>query len=533
MKLFRINPKLFVSLFFLFSLINSQYYSQDLDSLIQIAEGMDENGEKAELLIDITYEHSNRALYNDGIQYADAAIKLCQKLGDKTNEANATKGLGDIYISLRKFNDASILLQKSKAIYKSLGDESGIANVNSSLGELFAWKGESDEDYLKAKEYLFEAISYRLENKQFKELASNYFELAIIYDSQTNPAKTLEYYYKVIEICRDKRYVKNIKSNRLAAAYANSGAVYRDARENGLAIEYYFKALESLPDNGNLSNKAIMNRELGLLHRRIGDYEASATYLFNSMHIGNSLENNWRVQEAHQNLGHLHLDQNNLDSASFYLDKSLNLSKSLDWNLSASFSLLGDYFYAIEDYSQAIHHYLKSIGENRNYTSSYKGIAKCYKSKGNYLKSTEYLELYQFKKDSISELMRIPALSLNDTKQEQDLSFKETKRIEEEEKKAVQERNYLQYSAAMLAIIILLLLLNLVVSFKLPPIAIKGMAFITILSLFEFTLVYLDPHIETFTDSEPLYKLGINVFIAALIFPVHTFIEKKMSKNNS
>jgi hypothetical protein len=74
--------------------------------------------------------------------------------------------------------------------------------------------------------------------------------------------------------------------------------------------------------------------------------------------------------------------------------------------------------------------------------------------------------------------------------------------------------------------------MNLVISFKLPPLAIKAMAFITILTLFEFTLVYLDPYIEVLTNSEPLWKLGINVSIAALIFPLHAFIEKKMSKRD-
>ena len=127
--------------------------------------------------------------------------------------------------------------------------------------------------------------------------------------------------------------------------------------------------------------------------------------------------------------------------------------------------------------------------------------------------------------------MRIPAVSLSDTKQEKDLTLKETRRIEEQELKVIQERNYLQYSAAMLVIIILLLVLNLVVSFKLPPIAIKGMAFITILSLFEFSLVYLDPYIEDYSQGEPLIKLAVNVGIAALIFPIHNFIEKRMSKS--
>ena len=470
MTFFRLIPKLLTPIFLFFSL---SCFSQDLDSLIQVAEGMDKNIEQADLYSDISDEYNSRALYKDALKYCKVAVDIYREIGDKSQEAAELRSLGGININLHEYEEAEKILEKSKSIYNSLNDKNGIANVNSTLGELFAWKEESEEDYIKAKEYLFEAISYRLEHKMYSKLANNYFELAIIYDGQNNPAKTLEYYYKVIEICRDSRYVKNTKSNRLAAAYANSGSVYRDAKENTLAIEYYFKALESMPKNGNLSNRAIMNRELGLLHRRIDEFEDASNYLFKALNIGLSIENTWRIQEAYQQLGALHLDQNNLDSSKFYLDKSHSLSEELDWNYSANKFLMGDYYYEINEYDQAISYYNKSINRNKNYTESYKGLADCYKSKGDFQKSTELLEIYQIKKDSISDLLRIPAVSLSDTKQEKDLTLKETRRIEEQELKVIQERNYLQYSAAMLVIIILLLVLNLVVSFKLPPIAIK------------------------------------------------------------
>ena len=112
------------------------------------------------------------------------------------------------------------------------------------------------------------------------------------------------------------------------------------------------------------------------------------------------------------------------------------------------------------------------------------------------------------------------------------LKEKEDRRRAQRDLQETRERNFLQYSAGLLLIVIMLLLLNLVVKFTLPTLFIKGASFITVLTLFEFALVYLDPTIEEISAGEPLTKLGINLLIAVVIFPLHTFIEKRITKTN-
>ena len=107
---------------------------------------------------------------------------------------------------------------------------------------------------------------------------------------------------------------------------------------------------------------------------------------------------------------------------------------------------------------------------------------------------------------------------------------KEERRRVEKEREAAKSRNFLQYSAGLLVIVILLLLLNLVVKLTLPSLVIKAASFITVLTLFEFALVYLDPTIEAASGGQPLAKLGINLLIATVIFPLHTFIEGRIAK---
>lgn len=173
--------------------------------------------------------------------------------------------------------------------------------------------------------------------------------------------------------------------------------------------------------------------------------------------------------------------------------------------------------------------FAKSI-EVGNLTDAYLGMAKCAEEQGDFESAFAFLTRHHSRKDSLESLNRIPAVSLAETKQEQDLLEKERRRQEEEFEKTAKERNFLQYSAGLLLIVVLLLLLNLVVRFSVPPIVIQAAAFITVLTLFEFSLVFLDPKIELLSAGEPIAKLGINLAIAIVIFPLHTFIERRITK---
>jgi tetratricopeptide (TPR) repeat protein len=506
-------------------------FSQNIDSLFNVANSMGNSISKAEMLIEISEAQNNIGLYKKGVSTAKEAIEICVNLLEKEAEAKARLALSDCYMTDKKFDMAEQVLEETMLIYKNLNLEGDVADVNSKYGELFAWKSSSDEDNLKAKEYLLEAISYRLENNEYSSLATDYFELAVVYNNSNNAAKTLEYYYKAIEIIRDPRYSAITNgSNRLAAGYANIGLVYKDAYENNLAIEYYLKALNSLPKNGNVSNRSIMNYQLSVLHMRNGNFSNSFNYIYKSLKLGEDINNNYRIKDGYEQLGLLHFEKAELDSAYYYFNKAFEISTETKDERESIHHSLGNYYLKIGDIDEALNQFEKSIKYDYSFWSSYKGLANCYKMKGDFESSVSYLETSHHIKDSLEELRGIPAVNLSETVQEQKLATKEKTRIEKEQKEIIQERNYLQYSGVLLVIVILLLILNLIVSIKLPPIAIKALSFITVLTLFEFTLVYLDPYIEYFTNSEPVEKLSINVLIAVLIFPLHNFIEKKLFK---
>ena len=363
--------------------------------------------------------------------------------------------------------------------------------------------------------------------KDYKNLSYDYFNLAQGYDVHSRVNKTLEYYYKAIEILRDKKYSPNNKNNSLAAAYANSGWSYEKAEETDLAIEYFKRALYHLPDDVNKSNNAIMLNHLSTLYEKKKQIRKSFKCIYQSLNIGRDIKNQKRIASAFYQLSELHRENGDIDSAFYYSKKCLELNEFT----SSAHETTGFNYLKINKIDSAMYHFNYNIlNETENALEEYLGLSQCLEIKGNFQGALLALRTYNFKNDSIKKIKRIPALNLSETKQEQELALNEKLKSERLEKDAIKSRNFLQYSGAFFLIILLFLVVNMTLRLNFPKIVIQGFAFITVVTLFEFSLVYFDSVIENLTGGIPVQKLGINVAIAALIFPIHNFIAKRMNK---
>jgi len=56
----------------------------------------------------------------------------------------------------------------------------------------------------------------------------------------------------------------------------------------------------------------------------------------------------------------------------------------------------------------------------------------------------------------------------------------------------------------------------------------KSMIFVSVVLLFEFILVLIDPLIDQYTGGNPALKFAINSAIALLMIPVHNFLVSKL-----
>jgi tetratricopeptide (TPR) repeat protein len=508
-------------------------HAKNLDSLKQVVAIMEPGIAQADAHLELADEYAGRALYSAALEECERALELKREHGSALDEADAMVHLGAAFGTMDEHDTGISWVKKGLKAFKASRDEAGIARATTELGVLVANDGE---DRFSAKELLVDALAYHHEHGNVDMLVKSYYALGwIAFSLEKSPAKTLKNYYKVIELLRGQSEVKN---NTLAGAYNNSGLVYLHALENTLAIEYFNKALESLPEDGNVMFRGIMNFNLAVLHHRLRDFEAAQAHLDVTERINNAYGTGSFREVLYAWRGKFYLKQGQLDSAQHYRNLIQNRDGKHQSDLPLNHTFLGDVSLAEQNIEQARVHYEAAMTTNFNEGGFFAnddveaviGASRCARAQGDLLLALELQEKYHTMLDSVMEIRRIPAISLSETREEISLREKEERRRVEQEREEAKARNFLQYSAGLFLIVILLLLLNLVVKLTLPSLIIKAASFITVLTLFEFALVYLDPTIESASGGQPLAKLGINLLIATVIFPLHTFIEGRISK---
>jgi len=503
-------------------------YCQSIDSLLTIFNELDNSIEKAEIAGKLIPEYDNINSVDSALYYGDIALALYREYKDLEGEATTHLSIANTSTKYRKFEKALLSLEEAKRIYTNLKNEDKLAKISSQYGTLYAWKSETPQDNIKAKEYLLEAVSYKIENNLLYDLRLDYFYLAYVYSNDSDNQKALVYYYKCIEILRDPSHGHELKTNLLAAAYANSGSIYLSANEVDLSIEYYLLALETLPQNASLHNLAIMYSNLGILYRKKGFYKNSFEYFYKNYNLVKDFKSPSSLLNNYYQRGITHLEQNNLDSTLYFISTAEKTLSEYGESRDDIRELSAEYFFKQGQYENAVKVLELNIEEGHTTIETLKGLYKNYKQLGDYEKSLKYHEWHHKKNDSIRSSDRIPAVNLSNTMHEISLAKKEAVRDQKERLTQSQSRDFLQYSGILIILIILFLVMNMSIKMNLPSMIIKGISFLTILTLFEFTLVFLDPKIDILTTGEPVYKLAINMSIAVLIFPIHNFFEKRL-----
>ena len=110
---------------------------------------------------------------------------------------------------------------------------------------------------------------------------------------------------------------------------------------------------------------------------------------------------------------------------------------------------------------------------------------------------------------------------------EKEIKEKEEARLREER---INHRNMIQYSSVSIFVVILLIAMMIAPRMPVNFWWIEGLVFITFLLIYEFILVVSEPWVDSFTNSIPIFKLGINLAIALLFLPFHRVEDKMRDK---
>ena len=220
------------------------------------------------------------------------------------------------------------------------------------------------------------------------------------------------------------------------------------------------------------------------------------------------------------------------DSAGIYFNKALPYfeQRTSEMNRIGFYDQLGGYYSKTANYDKAIEYFtkVKEMGEKNgqleNVRNALKNLDSLYEKKGDFKLANQYNGLYYQYKDSIDKLKKENELAQIAALDEQ----QRRERAEAEAQEIKEKRIRLQYMGIIVAIGVLFIALVMMGWFKVSANTIKAIGFFSFLIFFEFLFLIFKKNIYGLTHGEPLYDLAFMIGLAAILVPLHHWLEHRV-----
>jgi tetratricopeptide (TPR) repeat protein len=223
---------------------------------------------------------------------------------------------------------------------------------------------------------------------------------------------------------------------------------------------------------------------------------------------------------------------NQFDSAGIYFNKAMPFfeQRTSELNRVGFYVQLGDYYSKTNNYDKAIEYFSKVKEMSERYSQlenaqlAVKHLDSLYERKGDYKLANQYNALYYKYKDSIDKLKKENELAQIEAFDEQ----QRAERIRLEEQEAKEKRIRIQYMSIVIGIGLLFVALVMMGFFKVSATTIRAIGFFSFLLFFEFIFLVFKKNIYGLTHGEPLYDLAFMIALAAILVPLHHWLEHKV-----
>jgi two-component system NarL family sensor kinase len=398
-------------------------YAQDrervIDSLTDLLRQSKADTNRARLYIMIgdRYEQRNDSI---SIDYYYKGIALSEELQYTWGEAVARQYLGEVYLRKNK-NDSTLLhLNMAMELSQALKDDKRMGHCANTIALVYSRNG----DYEKALQYFLQAAAHWEKRPETRlQLISCYNNIGSVFFTNGQHDKALEY-------------------NRQA---------YKIALEINDAIEIAYAACE-----------------LAAALQKHGKAREAKEYVQKAITISNKEEDLFLKTVAWQNLGTVHLQEQNYNDAQAAFNQALTYARQ--YGDSTQIVLLLGYTgmaqLRLNNYPVAEQNLLTALGYYTN-IQDLTGLAKIYDAlynletaKGNYKKGLDFLKLYHQYKDTVFTMDRATSLNAMEAKYQSEKKEKEIAQLSAQrtqQELAITQRNRLLIIAGLSLAIVLIL----------------------------------------------------------------------------
>ena len=441
-----------------------------------------------EFLLEESYRGQSVAWHGKGddqraIAFANQALSMAGNTENDTLKVYAYLGMGEQYLNMDEKLLSFRNFLEALSIAESSGNESLARDVYGYLRRFYA----SIHDYGKAIDYGMKEYAFDRKAWDVFRMIPDEYELGDLFA---------------------KKQQRDLALRMYESAIALADTIHYDL----LKIDPYFR----------IFNMYFQNKE----------YVKGLNYLKERQEVIGTLQVMGYSSYIDQVYAMSFSQQGNFDSAGYYFrraepDMERNGSPAARYEF---YSAEGDDYVRRKNYARAVDYYKKAfdIGEsvkdmNAQQTSA--GLLdSVYGLIGDYRSARYYNIRYHGLKDSLREMSRDADL----LKLEVESDNQRRERLAKEEEARVERRHNVQYLGFTIGLVVLFILLVMLGWFAVPAGFIRALGFVSFIFLFEFIILLADKTIAHWTHEEPWKVLVIKIGLAAILVPMHHWLEHKV-----
>jgi tetratricopeptide (TPR) repeat protein len=484
-----------------------------------------------QLIIKASLLNGDRLLNQSGLTGTAAeALENFHNAEQVARESGLDDDLAYSYISLARaslkngeYDKALNYDNLALSIVSGSNSDSLKVEAYNSMGNTYEYK---NEELLAFRNYL-EALNIAELSKKDALLQQAYDNLSDFYSNLGEMDKSIDYQTKILNI--DK---KNNDRYALLTDYNGMGRLFRHKKEIDLALSMYEHAIVLADSLRYPSNQLSTYLNIANLYFDNNEVAKGMEYLNSHPDILGYFRKAGLQFFIDEGMGWIYSELGQLDSGYYFLKRAEpEIERKVTPARKYEFYIKFAYYYKRRaDLKGAIGYYLKARDIGVTIKNMYmvqdadKYLDSLYNKSGDYKTAYNFNTEYNLYKDSIKSLSRETDL----LKLEVESDNRRRERLAKEEEENTQRRHNIQYmgfTAGLAGLFIALVMAGL---FVVSPRTIRALGFFSFIFLFEFIILLADKRIHEWTHGEPWMILCIKIFLAAILLPLHHWLEHKV-----
>lgn len=463
---------------------------------------------------------------NKAIGYYTQGLELARK--NKLDEQVISAYLYLSEVS-RYMPDAEKALNYCNQAYSYIGlvkNDSLAAKVHLEYGSVYLLKNEK----ILALKNMMTAIRIAEDLRNNFLLRAGYTKLSGFYAAIEDHDKAIDYQVKALN------KLEQIKTGQTPYSRVQDltriGDLYTAKKNYDMAMTWYERALNLADSLKYEPIKALAYRSIVSNYLAADQPQKALNYFNEHPQLKRFLETVNFGHFVDQSYGYIYTQLGNYDSAKYYYNKVAPFFEQ-GVNSANQFSYyyqLGLLYKKTKEYDHSLDYFLKAkqmaegMGQLETMRHVVTELDSLYQLKGDYKQAFAYASLAHKYKDSVDKLGKEKDLLQIEVADEQ----QRQERLDREQQEKKRKRDNIQYMLITIGIASLFVFMVMMGMFRVSATTIKMVGFFTFLMFFEFIFLIFKKNIYGFTNGEPWKDLAFMILLAALLLPLHHWLEHKV-----